>query len=62
MNAHYSTPARLKLSAFIGAVVASVVILGSTVAGMQPTDEFNANLVAMERIVITAASSATATR
>jgi hypothetical protein len=62
MNANYSTPARVKLSAFIGAVIASVVILGSTVAGMQPTDEFNAYLVAMERVVITAASSATATR
>ena len=46
MNANYSTPARVKLSAFIGAVVASVVILGSTVAGMQPTDEFNGHLVA----------------
>jgi hypothetical protein len=43
-------------------VLASVVILGSTVAGMQPTDEFNANLVALERVVITAASSPTATR
>ena len=62
MNANYSAPARVKLSAFIGAVVASVVILGSTVAGMQPTDEFNGHLVAMERVVITAASSATATR
>ena len=62
MIANYSTAARVKLSAFIGAEVASVVILGSTVAGMQPTDEFNANLVAMERVVITAASSATATR
>ncbi len=36
MNANYSTPARVKLSAFIGAVVASVVILGSTVAGTRP--------------------------
>jgi hypothetical protein len=62
MNANYSTPARVKLSAFVGAVIASVVILGSTVAGMQPTDEFNGQLVAMERVVITAASSATATR
>jgi hypothetical protein len=62
MNANYSTPARVKLSAFVGAVVASVVILGSTVAGMQPTDEFNGQLVALERVVITAASSPTATR
>jgi hypothetical protein len=62
MNANYSTPARVKLSAFVGAVIASVVVLGSTVAGMQPTDEFNTGLVAMERVVITAAPSATATR
>jgi hypothetical protein len=62
MNANYSTSARVKLTAFVGAILASVVVLGSTVAGMQPTDEFNANLVAMERVVITAASSPTATR
>ena len=62
MNAHYSTPARVKLTAFVSAILASVVVLGSTVGGMQPTDEFNANLVAMERVVITAASSPTATR
>jgi hypothetical protein len=62
MNANYATPARVKLTAFVGAILASVVVLGSTVAGMQPTDEFNANLVALERVVITAASSPTTTR
>jgi hypothetical protein len=29
---------------------------------MQPTDEFNGQLAALERVVITAASSPTATR
>jgi hypothetical protein len=29
---------------------------------MKPTDEFNGQLVALERVVITAASSPTATR
>ncbi len=62
MNTNYSTPARVKLSAFVGAVIASIVVLGSTVAGMQPTDEFNGQLVAAERVAITAASSASATR
>ena len=51
-----------KLAAFAVALVANVVVLGSTVAGMQPTDEFNGQLVALERVVITAASSPTATR
>ena len=54
MNANYSTPARVKLSAFIGAVVASVVILGSTVAGMQPRSDDASQVVALERITITA--------
>lgn len=62
MNANYSPPVRVKLSAFVGAVIASIVIMGSTVAGMQPIDEFNGQLVAAERVVITAASSASTTR
>ena len=57
MNAKYATPASVRISAIVGAVIASVVVLGSTVAGMQPTDEFNGQLVALERVVITAASS-----
>jgi hypothetical protein len=62
MNANYTTSLQARFAAFAVALVTSVVVLGSTVAGMQPTDEFNTSLVAMERVVITAASSATATR
>jgi hypothetical protein len=58
MNANYTIPARARLAAFVGAVLASALVLGSTVAGMQPKDEASANLVALHRVSV----SATATR
>jgi hypothetical protein len=57
MNAHYSTPVKARVAAFVGAVITSALVLGSTVAGMQPKDEA-VHLMALER----AAASATMTR
>jgi uncharacterized membrane protein len=57
MNAHYSTPAKARVAAFVAAVLTSVLVLGSTVAGMQPKDEA-LHLMALER----AHGSATVTR
>jgi uncharacterized membrane protein len=57
MNAHYSTPAKARVAAFVAAVLTSALVLGSTVAGMQPKDEAQ-HLMALER----AHSSATVTR
>jgi hypothetical protein len=58
MNATYTKPVRARIVAFIGAVITSAVVLGSTVAGMQPRTDLDASLVALHRAV----SSASATR
>jgi hypothetical protein len=61
MNADYSkpfsTPVKARVAAFVGAVLTSALVLGSTVAGLQPKDEA-VHLMALER----AAASATVTR
>ena len=57
MNANYTTPAA-RIAAFLGAVITSAVVLGSTVAGMQPREDASASLVALQR----ATSNATAVR
>jgi hypothetical protein len=62
MNANYSTPARARVAAFIGAILTSAIVLGSTVAGMQPQGEDSANLAALERVTISASSSKTTAR
>jgi len=55
MNANYSTSLQARLTAFAVAVLTSGVVLGSTVAGMQPRDEAaNPQLIALERITIRA--------
>jgi hypothetical protein len=54
MNANYTTPVSVRLAAFAVAVLASAVVLGSTVAGLQPKNEAGMNVVAMERVTITA--------
>jgi hypothetical protein len=54
MNATYTTSVATKLAAFAVAVVTSAVVLGSTVAGMQPRDEAGMNVIALERVTITA--------
>jgi hypothetical protein len=43
-----------KLAAFAVAVIASAIVLGSTVAGMQPREDANQNLASLERVTITA--------
>jgi hypothetical protein len=48
MNANYTSPAA-RIAAFLGAVLTSAVILGSTVAGMQPREDASASLVALQR-------------
>jgi hypothetical protein len=50
MNATYTTPVKARVAAFVGAVLTSAVVLGATVAGMQPKDEA-LHLVAFERAV-----------
>ena len=39
MNASFSTPVKARVAAFVSAVITSALVLGSTVAGMQPKDE-----------------------
>lgn len=57
MNASYTTPVKARVAAFVGAVLTSALVLGGTVAGMQPKDEA-LHLIALER----ASASATANR
>ena len=52
MNANYTTPATARIAAFVGAVLTSAMVLGSTVAGMQPRDDANASLLALQRTTI----------
>ena len=54
MNATYTTSLPARFAALAVAVVASVVVLGSTVAGMQPRSDDFSQVVALERITITA--------
>ena len=58
MNAIYTTPAAARIVAFVGAVITSAVVLGSTVAGMQPRSDLDVTLIALQR----ATANATATR
>ena len=46
-----------KLTAFAVALVASAVVLGSTVAGMQPREDASQNVAALERVTVTAMRS-----
>jgi len=54
MNANYTTSVQARVAAFVGAVLTSAVVLGSTVAGLQPKDEA-LHLMALERAHLTAA-------
>jgi hypothetical protein len=49
MNASYTTPRTARIAAFFAAVITSAVVLGSTVAGMQPREDLNASLIALQR-------------
>lgn len=42
-----------KLTAFVVALIANVVILGSTVAGMQPREDPSQNVASAERVTDT---------
>ena len=52
MNANHKTPATARIAAFLGALITSALVLGSTVAGMQPRDDANANLLALQRTTV----------
>jgi hypothetical protein len=54
MNASYTTPATARIAAFVAAFLTSVVVLGSTVVGMQPHDDASASLVALQRATVNA--------
>jgi len=43
-----------KVTALVAAVLTSAVVLGSTVAGMQPKDEAGMQVIALERVTVTA--------
>jgi hypothetical protein len=54
MNATYTASFTARVTAFIVAVLTSAVVLGSTVAGMQPRDESGMQVIALERVTVTA--------
>jgi hypothetical protein len=57
MNATYTPSLQTRLTAFVVALLTSAVVLGSTVAGMQPHDESsNAQLITLDRVTIRATS------
>jgi len=54
MNTPKTLTSASRLVAFAMAVVTSAVLLGSTVAGMQPAGDNGLQVVAMERVTVTA--------
>jgi hypothetical protein len=58
MNNQATTSLRTRIAAFFGAVITSALVLGSTVAGMQPRDDAASSLIALQR----AAANATSVR
>ena len=54
MNATYTTSFLTRATAFVVAALTSAVVLGSTVAGMQPHDDAGLQTIALERVTITA--------
>jgi hypothetical protein len=54
MNATYTTSLPARFAAFAVALLTSAVVLGSTVSGMQPRSDDFSQVVALERITITA--------
>jgi hypothetical protein len=56
MNAAATPSFSTRLAAFVVALLASGVVLGSTVAGMQPRDDgARQHVIALERVTVTAA-------
>jgi hypothetical protein len=56
MNANFTTSLQTRLTAFAVAVLTSAVVLGSTVAGMQPRDDAAMQVIALDHVTIRAAS------
>jgi hypothetical protein len=56
MNANYTTSFTTRLTAMAVAVLTSAVVLGSTVAGMQPRDDASMQVIALERVTVRAPS------
>jgi hypothetical protein len=55
MNASFATPTTTRVAAFAAAILASTVVLGATVLGMQPGGQAaDLQTVALDRVVVTA--------
>jgi hypothetical protein len=55
MNASFAAPARTRIAAFAAAVLASTVVLGATVLGMQSgAPSADLQVVALQRVVVSA--------
>jgi len=52
MNAAYTAPLKIRLTAAFLAVVTSAVVLGATVAGFQPAND--TTLVVLDRVTVRA--------
>ena len=57
MKATYTTSVSVRLAAFASALLTSAVVLGATVAGLQPHNEAATQVVALERVTVTATRS-----
>jgi hypothetical protein len=56
MNAYLTSSLTSRLTALAVAVVTSAVVLGSTVAGMQPREDASMQVIALERVTVRAPS------
>ncbi len=56
MNTTFTAPIATRLAAFAAAILASTIVLGATVLGMQPEQDSAMQVVALERVVVTAAA------
>ena len=54
MNSASTASVSARVTALVVAVLTSAVVLGSTVAGMQPRDEAGLQVIALERVTVTA--------
>lgn len=57
MNANFTTSLKTRLIAFAVAVLASTVVLGGTVAGMQPSAESTMQVIALDHVTVRATST-----
>jgi len=54
MNATFTAPTATRIAAFAAAVLTSAVVLGATVLGMQAGNATDLQVVALDRVVVTA--------